>query len=90
MKRSAEFLVSHVCSSHDIALPAITMPTLLLPSAHPSYSMGRIFPPRQLCQEIRDLQMELKAALVDLGHKSTFDLSLKEAWNPEIEAMGNS
>jgi hypothetical protein len=36
------------------------------------------------------LQMELKAALVDLGHKSAFDLLLKEAWNPEQAAMGNS
>jgi len=27
--------------------------------------------------------MELQAALVDLGHKSAFDLLLKEAWNPE-------
>ena len=34
--------------------------------------------------------MELKAALVDLGHKSAFDLLLKEAWNPEQAAMGNS
>ena len=33
--------------------------------------------------------MELKAALVDLGHKSAFDLLLKEAWNPEQVAMGN-
>ena len=33
---------------------------------------------------------ELKAALVDLGHKSAFDLLLKEAWNPEIAALGNS
>jgi hypothetical protein len=54
-------------------------------------SMGRIVPPfRQLYQEtISDLQMELKAALVHLGHKSAFDLLLKEAWNPEA-AMGNS
>jgi wyosine [tRNA(Phe)-imidazoG37] synthetase (radical SAM superfamily) len=37
-----------------------------------------------------DLQMELKAALVDLGHKSAFDLLLKEAWSPEVAAMGNS
>ncbi len=37
-----------------------------------------------------DLQTELKAALVDLGHKSAFDLLLKEAWNPEVAAMGNS
>lgn len=39
-------------------------------------------PFRQLYQEtVSDLQME--AALVDLGHKSAFDLLLKEAWNPE-------
>jgi len=41
-------------------------------------------------QTISDLQMELKAALVDLGHKSAFDLLLKDAWNPEVVAMGNS
>ncbi|MGB6592495.1 MAG: hypothetical protein WBE68_13420 [Candidatus Nitrosopolaris sp.] len=36
--------------------------------------MGRIVPPfRQLYQEaVSDLQTELKAALVDLGHKSAF------------------
>ena len=28
--------------------------------------------------------MELKGALVDLGHKSALDLLLKEAWNPEV------
>ena len=28
--------------------------------------------------------------MVDLGHKSAFDLLLKEAWNPEQAAMGNS
>jgi hypothetical protein len=39
---------------------------------------------------VSDLQTELKAALVDLGHKSAFDLLLKEAWNPEVAAMGNS
>jgi hypothetical protein len=27
---------------------------------------------------------------LDLGHKSAFDLLLKEAWNPEQAAMGNS
>ena len=55
-------------------------------------SVGRITPPfRQLYQEtVSELQMELKAALVDLGHKSAFDLLLKEAWNPEQAAMGNS
>ncbi len=34
--------------------------------------------------------MELQSALVDLGHKNAFDLLLKEAWNPEQAAMGNS
>jgi hypothetical protein len=34
--------------------------------------------------------MELQAALVDLGHKNAFDLLLKEAWNPEQAALGNS
>jgi hypothetical protein len=55
-------------------------------------SMGRIVPPfRQLYDEtISDLTTELKAALVDLGHKGAFDLLLKEAWNPEQAAMGNS
>ena len=48
-------------------------------------------PFRQLYQEtVSDLQTELKAALVDLGHKSAFDLLLKEAWNPEVAVMGNS
>ena len=53
-------------------------------------SMGRIVPPfRQLYDEtISDLTMELKAALVDLGHKSAFDLLLKEAWNPEQGSDG--
>ena len=37
-----------------------------------------------------ELKMELQAALVDLGHKSAFDLLLKEAWNSEQAAMGNS
>lgn len=32
----------------------------------------------------------MKGALVDLGHKSASDLLLKEAWNPEQAAMGNS
>ncbi len=54
--------------------------------------MGRITPSfRQLFEEtISELKMELQAALVDLGHKSAFDLLLKEAWNPEQAAMGNS
>jgi hypothetical protein len=54
--------------------------------------MGRMSPSfRQLFEEtISELKMELQAALVDLGHKSAFDLLLKEAWNPEQAAMGNS
>jgi wyosine [tRNA(Phe)-imidazoG37] synthetase (radical SAM superfamily) len=48
-------------------------------------------PFRQLYQEtVSDLTTELKGALVDLGHKSAFDLLLKEAWNPEVAALGNS
>jgi len=48
-------------------------------------------PFRQLYQyTVSDLTTELKGALVDLGHKSAFDLLLKEAWNPEVAAMGNS
>jgi len=54
--------------------------------------MGRISPSfRQLYEEtISELKMELQAAIVDLGHKNAFDLLLKEAWNPEQAAMGNS
>jgi polyhydroxyalkanoate synthesis regulator phasin len=54
--------------------------------------MGRITPSfRQLYEEIiSELRTELQAALVDLGHKSAFDLLLKEAWSPEQAAMGNS
>src|ERR671924_2418081 len=54
--------------------------------------MGRIIPSfHQLYEEtISELRTELQAALVDLGHKSAFDLLLKEAWNPEQAAMGNS
>jgi hypothetical protein len=54
--------------------------------------MGRISPSfRQLYEEtISELKIELQAALVDPGHKSAFDLLLKEAWNPEQAAMGNS
>ena len=36
------------------------------------------------------MRSDLQAALVDLGHKNAFDLLLKEAWNPEQAAMGNS
>src|SRR5918912_3866592 len=54
--------------------------------------MGRITPSfRQLYEEtVSELRTELQAALVDLSHKSAFDLLLKEAWNPERAAMGNS
>src|SRR5689334_17359227 len=54
--------------------------------------MGRITPTfRQVYEEtISGLKTELQAALVDLGHKSAFDLLSKEAWNPEQAAMGNS
>jgi hypothetical protein len=54
--------------------------------------MGRITPSfRQLYEEtISELRTELQAALVDLSHKSAFDLLLREAWNPEQAAMGNS
>jgi hypothetical protein len=54
--------------------------------------MGRITPTfRQIYEEtVSDLKTELQAALIDLGHKSAFDLLLKEAWNPEQAAMGNS
>jgi hypothetical protein len=54
--------------------------------------VGRITPSfRQLYEEtISEMRTELQAALVDLNHKSAFDLLLKEAWNPEQAAMGNS
>ena len=41
-------------------------------------------------ETVSELRTELQAALVDLGHKNAFDLLLKEAWNPEQAAMGNS
>jgi hypothetical protein len=54
--------------------------------------VGRITPSfRQLYEEtVSKLKTELQSALVDLNHKSAFDLLLKEAWNPEQAAMGNS
>jgi hypothetical protein len=54
--------------------------------------MGRITPSfRQLYEEtIAELKSELQSAMVDLGHKSAFDLILKDAWNREQAAMGNS
>ena len=61
---------------------------MFMSSSNKSYAPA---PFRQLYQEtLSDLQTELKAALVDLGHKSAFDLLLKEACNPEVTAMGNS
>ena len=54
--------------------------------------MGRITPSfRQLYEEtIAELKSELQSAMVDLGHKSAFDLLLKDAWSREQAAMGNS
>jgi len=54
--------------------------------------MGRITPSfRQLYEEtISELKSELQAAMVDLGHKTAFDLIFKDAWNREQAAMGNS
>jgi hypothetical protein len=54
--------------------------------------MGRITPSfRQLFEEtISELKSELQAEMIDLGHKSAFDLLLKDVWNREQAAMGNS
>lgn len=54
--------------------------------------MGRITPSfRQLYEEtVAELKSELQSAMVDLGHKSAFDLILRDAWNREQAAMGNS
>ena len=54
--------------------------------------MGRITPSfRQLYEEtISELRTELQAAFIGLDNKEAFDLLLKEAWNPEQAAMGNS
>jgi hypothetical protein len=38
---------------------------------------------------VSDLHTELKAAL-DLSHKNVVEILLKEAWYPEVAAMGNS
>jgi hypothetical protein len=53
--------------------------------------MGRITPSfRQLYEEtVAELKSELQSAMVDHGHKSAFDLILKDAWNREQAAMGN-
>jgi hypothetical protein len=54
--------------------------------------MGRITPSfRQLYEEtISELRSELQSAMVDLGHKSAFDLILRDGWSREQAAMGNS
>jgi hypothetical protein len=54
--------------------------------------MSRITPSfRQLYEEtVAELKSELQSAMVDLGHKSAFDLILKDAWSREQAAMGNS
>lgn len=54
--------------------------------------MGRITPSfRQLYEEtIAELKSELQAAMVDLDHKTAFDLILRDAWSREQAAMGNS
>jgi hypothetical protein len=54
--------------------------------------MGRITPSfRQLYEEtVAELKSELQSAMVDLGHKSAFDLILKDAWSREQAAMSNS
>ena len=54
--------------------------------------MGRITPSfRQLYEEtVAELKSELQSAMVDLDHKSAFDLILRDAWNREQAAMGNS
>ena len=54
--------------------------------------MGRITPSfRQLYEEtVAELKSELQSAMVDLGHKSAFDLILRDTWNREQAAMGNS
>jgi hypothetical protein len=52
--------------------------------------MGRITFHQLYEETISELKTELQAALVDLSHKTAFDLLLKEAWNLEQAAMGNS
>ncbi|MCP8319131.1 MAG: hypothetical protein L6N95_04810 [Candidatus Methylarchaceae archaeon HK01B] len=54
--------------------------------------MGRITPSfRQLYEKtISELKTHYQSSLIDLGHKKAFDLLLKEAWNTEQSAMGNS
>jgi RecA/RadA recombinase len=54
--------------------------------------MGRITPSfRQLYEEtIGELKTHYQSSLLDLEHKHAFELLLKEAWNAEQAAMGNS
>lgn len=54
--------------------------------------MGRITPSfRQLYEEtICELKTQYQSSLIDLDLKQAFDLLLKEAWNAEQAAMGNS
>jgi hypothetical protein len=54
--------------------------------------MGRITPSfRQLYEEtVAELRSELQSAMVDLGHKSAFDMIWRDAWSREQAAMGNS
>ena len=54
--------------------------------------MGRLTPSfRTVYAEVlQDLRKELQGCFVDLGHKAAFGLLLKEAWEPEEAAMGNS
>src|SRR5215469_477488 len=53
-----------------------TTTPVICSTSSPRESIGRIVPPfRQLYQEtVSELQTEMKATLVDLGHKSAFDL----------------
>ena len=54
--------------------------------------MGRITPSfRQLYEEtVAELKSEFQGAMVNIGHKSAFDLILRDAWSREQAAMGNS
>ncbi len=54
--------------------------------------MGRITPSfRQLYEKtVNELKTLYQSSLIDLGHKEAFDFLLKEAWNTEQSAMGNS
>jgi len=64
---------------------------LLVPKGGPDL-MGRITPSfRQLYEKtISELKTHYQSSLIDLEHKKDFDLLLKEVWNTEQSAMGNS